>query len=175
MKRLFRPAVKCAALLLGASVAVGMLAGRRVPAQDTGPGAYLTLSASASGSARVRPVGPLIENVELRPSPARRALESTFELANRSGAPVRYGLRAQATVADLDSVLRVEITSGRQRLFRGPLLELRRSNARALLLGPRESRSVTVRVWIPSSTLAGYQNRDESVTVQFYPQTAGTA
>jgi hypothetical protein len=144
-------------------VAVALLAWR-VPGGDGTLGADVIFAANPSGELVISPTGPFITAAGLEPSDQR---EAKLEVKNQTGSTLALRPRAVADTRDLDRILRVEVKGGSKVLFSGPLGRLANGTSRALRVEPGETRSLNVRIWLPTSIQTGYQGRMASVHMDF--------
>jgi hypothetical protein len=153
-----------AGFVAGLVVVAGALLAWRVPGGDGTLGADVIFAANPSGELVISPTGPFITAAGLEPSDER---EATLRVKNQTGSMLALRPRAVADTRDLDRILRVEVTGGPDVLFSGPLGRLAHGTSRPLRLEPGETRPLSVRIWLPTSTQTGYQGRIASVHMDF--------
>lgn len=158
-------AIRFIGFLVGGVLAVGLVLSGRVPESRAGAGATLTIETQPTTELGVSQAGELLSERSL--APGGRKAHETIGLANYTGRALSVGLRASSGGRDLDRVLLLEIATGGERTFRGPLGELRTWTAATLTLAPRQKRRVAVRAWIPSSVRDGYQGRSTAIELEW--------
>jgi hypothetical protein len=154
--------VKRTGVVLGIAAVGAVALAFRVPDGSGVLGADVILAVAPTGELGVSPSGPFVTATGMR---AGSEVRGEFRLHNQTGRPLLTGLRALPESRDLDSVLRVEIRSGAQPLFKGTLGKLRRG-ARIGVLRGGEQRRLRFRAWIPASLRAGFAGRIETVSLR---------
>jgi hypothetical protein len=159
-------------LAVGLAAAAATVLAGRLPAGDGTLGAEVVVAAHPSGELGVRPSGPFLRGVDLRPGDEARG---EVEVVNQTGLPLEVRVRGLPSSTQLDGLLHVAIEAGPDPLFRGTLGELRGWSPDALRLDPGEARTLSVRAWLPGSVEGGYEGRVEQVGLEFGPSPAGGA
>jgi hypothetical protein len=150
-------------LALGLLLALGAVLSWRVAAEGAAVGAEVRFLAVPPGELTMAPSGAFLSARGLRPGgqPARGELR----FGNITGTAVAVGLRALPSGRDLDRSLRVELSTGGERLFSGRLGRLR-SWTRLFALARGDRRALSARVWVPRSTGARAAGAVVDVTVE---------
>jgi hypothetical protein len=159
-------------LAVGLAVAAALVLAGRLPAGDGTLGADLVVAAHPTGELGVRPSGPFLQGVDLRPGDEARG---EVEVVNQTGVPLEVRVRGLPSSTQLDGLLRIAIEAGDEPVFRGTLGQLRRWSSAALRLEPGGSRTLSVQAWLPASLRGGYEGRVEQVGLEFDPSPAGGA
>src|SRR5262245_7412178 len=135
------------AFLVGALVALLLLAGWRVPAGTATLGADVMVSLGRSPNLELARTGTVLEATALRPG---RAIGTTVTVHNPSGSTLSLQPRAQrAGDPALDRLLHVTVRGGGSLLYSGSLAQLAQPVARSWRLGPGSSGRLRLRVSLP--------------------------
>jgi hypothetical protein len=122
-----------------------------------------------TGELGVSQPGPFLTVTGLQPGADER---SSVTVRNQTDKLLLVGLRALPDSRDLDGVLRVEIRSGKTRLYRGTLGGLRKG----ISLGTFRSgdrRRLDVRASLPAALRSGYAGRIETVSLRLRSRVVG--
>lgn len=153
--------------LVGLGLAVWIVLLGRVPAHSGAPAARLTMAAKPTQKLLVEPAGKnFLSASSLRPSPPERGPTGRFDVMNLTRRPMLVAVAARPSSKDLDSLLQVEITAARRRVFRGSLQELRSWSAH-FRLAPSRQKRLEVRAWLPLSVGSRYQGRFVDVRLKW--------
>lgn len=146
-----------AGLATGFVVALVALVGLRVPHGSGRLGLDLQMAATQTGELQAAPLAPFVSVSGLERGDSRTG---SFTLRNETGAAQSVRLRASANLRDADRSLRLRIEAGSERVFDGPLGNLRRATATRPFVVPRAAtRRVEVTALVPDSAPAGYAGR----------------
>ena len=151
---------------VGLAAAAGLALAGRFPPGDGTLGAHLVLAAHPQGELGVRPSGPFLQAPHLRAGDEARG---SVEVVNQTGVALAVRVRGLPSSSQLDRLLRLEIDADADRIFLGTLGELRAWSRAALRLEPGESRTLSVRAWLPATVGGGYEGRVEQVGLEFDP------
>lgn len=152
-------------LLIGCALTAGFVLSGRMPQNGGALGARLTMVAGSTADLAVSPADSFLSTSDLRPGAAIATGKGT--LTNRTAAMLWVRPRALASSGDLYDLVRIELTVGGERVFRGRLGDLRHRGARPFGLRPGQKKRVDVRAWLPSSATQGYQARAAKVTLEW--------
>jgi hypothetical protein len=167
-----RPIVRLTGFLLGGVLAAAVLLAGRMPESGAAAGARLTIDAQPNAQLGVSPAGrDFLTARNLQPGGPEARGELTVSAYARGERSVH--LRADVQEPTLDQVVRLEITAGGRRLFRGPLAELRRWTARGVEVATGEIRKIHFSAWIPASIQDGHQGRSSELTLELTTRKAG--
>ena len=128
--------------LVGAGLAIVVLAGASVAPGSGRLGLDLTVAITPTGEVAVSPPGPLVSRAGMEPG--GDAARGTVKLQNQTGRRLPFDLRALPSTADGDAIVLVRLESDGHLLYDGPLGGLRRAGAARLVLGPGETRPLTL-------------------------------
>jgi hypothetical protein len=157
--------VHAAGVLLGAGLAVFLLAGARPSADYTSLPARVSVAVGPTGELGVTPSLP---NPVLAPRnvlPGAAAVRAEATVRNQTGQELTVGFRAEALARDLDGLLRVRLSVDGQTLADTTLQGLRAGTRTPLALNPGVERALRVELWIPGSITAGFQGRSAAITL----------
>ena len=161
-----RPILRLTGFLLGGLLAAAVLFSGRMPASGAAGGARLTIETQPTAGLGVSPAArSFLTARNLQPGGPESRGELTVSAYARGESSVH--LRAAVQEPALDDVLRLEITAGGRRLFRGRLAELRRWTPRGFDVAGGETRKVHFSAWIPASVRDGYQGRSSELTLEW--------
>jgi hypothetical protein len=155
------------ALASGIAAAALALHGWSVARGTATPGADVRITAARSDSIAVTPARLARRGL----TPTSAGLRGSLVLFNATGGPLSVRLRADTPNADLDHVLFLRLSSGRVRLFSGPLAALHEAS-RGMTIASHARTPVSVRAWIPPSLKSGYQARTETVELSLLTRPA---
>ncbi len=140
--------------LVAAAVLVGRVDGGRAPV-----GSSVTLSITPTGELAVSPSGVVLVAPDMRPGPEATAAEGRVLVRNQSAERLAVRIKANPSVPDLDDVVMLTLVPEAGAPTTVRLGDLRRWTGRQLVLASGESRSLTVRAWIPGGVTNGYGGR----------------
>jgi hypothetical protein len=159
-----RPIIRLTGFLLGGLLAAGLILAGRLPATHAEVGARLTIDTAPTSALGFSPAGrELLTARDLRPG--GKGVRGAVTLTAYAPGTLSVRLRVASGDRNLDDLVRLDVTAGDGRLFRGTLAQLRRWTARDLRLAMREKRTVELRAWIPASVHDGYQSRSAELTL----------
>jgi hypothetical protein len=156
-------------LVLGAALAVVLLAGWRIPGGQAARGADVSVTVNRTGELDVAPHGRLLYVRDLRPG---RFAEARFVATNTTGTTLAVRVRSRADGADLDQQLALRVVASRRPLFSGALGRLRVGSRRRLVLSAGASAALVVRVWLPPRAHA-YRARGADLSLELLSEAAG--
>ena len=143
--------------LVGATVALVLLAGWRVPAGRGTLGADVAMSVGRSPVLQLSRTGTVVDATRLRPG---GGISTTLTVHNPEARALRLRPRAQtAGDAALDELLRVDVRADGSQLYSGSLAGLGKPVAGLWQLGPGASGRLTLRVTLPRGTSSAYAGR----------------
>jgi hypothetical protein len=151
--------------LVGATAALVLLAGWRVPSGHGLVGADVTLSAALSPTVTLSQTGPFANAVGLT-AEAGQAVAGSVYAHNATGRPLAVRIRLRADVPDLDRALVVDLRAGGTTIYNGRLGGVSRWTRRSFLLGRDESSRVTVRGRLRRETERQYESRIVVATLE---------
>jgi hypothetical protein len=153
--------------LVGATVALVLLASYRVPAGRGTLGADVTMSVGRSPLVQLSRTGTVLDATRLRPG---HGVATVVTVTNPSAATLRVRPQAQAAGdAALDALLRVEVRADGHALYAGTLDELVQPVAGIWRLGPGASGRLSVRLSLPRGVAAGYAGRSTHPAIVLEP------
>lgn len=151
--------------LLGAGLAVFVLAGARPSSTFTSLPARASFTVGLTGELGVAPTSPrpVLDAKALEPGTAPARAEAVVR--NQTGRTLAVGFRAQAPGRDLDGLLRVRLSAGGRVLVDTTLQGLRGGTAQTMALPAGGDERLVVETWIPVDITDGYQGRSVDVTL----------
>ncbi len=149
---------------VGIAIAVAIVLAARVPAGTGELGLDLTVTASPSGELAIEPVGVVVTATALTPRSAPAT--GSFSVRNQTGRRMPFRVRALPSSHAADRALAIRVGTGRETVFEGRLAALRRWSSRALVLAPRERRTVTVLAWVPRDAAEGSRGQIVDVVLE---------
>jgi hypothetical protein len=165
--------VRAAGVLLGAGLAIFLLAGARPTGDFAALPARASVAVGLSGELAVTPAPPRPVLTARPIVPGAGPAQADALVRNQTGQDLAVGFRADAPTRDLDGLLRVRLSAGGRTLADTTLQGLRAGTQTPLALAPGTAQSVRVAVWIPSSVTDGYQGRSAAITLTPVVRTAG--
>jgi hypothetical protein len=143
--------------LVGATVALVLLAGWQVPAGRGTLGADVAMSVGRSPVLQLSRTGTVVDATRLRPG---GGIDTTLTVHNPEARALRLRPRAQiAGDAALDELLRIDVRADGTQLYSGSLAGLAKPAAGLWRLGPGASGRLTLRLTLPRGTSAAYAGR----------------
>jgi hypothetical protein len=160
-----------AGFVLGALLAVVLLVSWRIPAGRGTSGFDLTLASGPTGELDVPP-GPFLNGTGLRPgdSPA----EGSLPIRNQTSVALSVAIRAVPSSQFSDDVVNIEVSTDAGVAFSGSLGDLRDWQV-AFTLGPAALEELAFRAWVPAEAAGDFNDRIESVTIEFQATPTGAA
>jgi hypothetical protein len=155
--------------VLGVSLAVTAVLGWRLPRGTGRLGADVAIAFLQTGELQLAETTPLITASGLRPG---ASATGTVDVRNSSGSRLSVSVTAEPSITDLDRLLWIDITAAGERLFRGPLGELRDGAGRRFTISPLQTRTLDVRAWLPATVTDGFEGRIDQVNLTFQPRVA---
>jgi hypothetical protein len=157
--------VHAAGVLLGAGLAVFLLAGARPSADYTALPARASVAVGPTGELGVTPplTTPLLAPRSIVPGAVPAVAEAVVR--NQTGRELAVGFRADALAHDLDGLLRIRVRAGGLTLADTTLQGLRAGTRTPLTLGPGVESTLRIELWIPESITAGFQGRSAAITL----------
>ncbi|WP_022927967.1 hypothetical protein [Patulibacter americanus] len=165
--------VHAAGVLLGAGLAVFLLAGARPSADYTSLPARVSVTVGLTGELGVTPAPPKPALASRGILPGATPAQADAAVRNQTGQELTVGFRAEAPARDLDGLLRIRLSVDGQTLADTTLQGLRAGTRIPLALNAGVERTVRVELWIPGSITAGYQGRTAAVTLTPVVRIAG--
>jgi hypothetical protein len=150
--------------LIGATLAVALLAGWSVPGGTRPAPASVTLAADRSDDLDFGAAAVSIGHARL--APGSPALERAFTARNATASALVVRIRAVPQDVSLDDALALRVSTGHATIFSGPLRDLRSRGSDTFALASHETARIDVRAWLPASA-RGYQARVETVPLRF--------
>lgn len=153
--------------VIGAGLAVLLLAAARPASEPRAYPAEVAVTASATGEIEATPAAPgTVMRATLLPDSSD---SGAFELRNQTGSELSVGLTASADSTELDGTLGVRISAGDRVLADSTLQSLRRGSL-PVRLGPGQATQVRVSLTLPESA-TDYEGR--KVAVELTPEIGG--
>ncbi|HYH27451.1 MAG TPA: hypothetical protein VEA19_01600 [Actinomycetota bacterium] len=169
-ERILYTTVRAGSFLLGLSLVAVAVWSWRVPGGSVSPGAEVVLRARPLGELAISPLEPVSVGRELRPG--ARAGSGELSVRNQTGSRLEVRVRATPAGTELDRLLWLEVSSGREPVFHGPLRRLRRWSEQGFHLAPGDTGLLTVRAWLPGDAGSGYEGRSETLEIELLPEPA---
>jgi hypothetical protein len=160
--------------LTGLAIAGAAVLAWRIPPGSGTLGTDLVVAAVPSGEIQVTSPGPFITAPGMHPTTESGAPNGSMEIRNISAQTLAVRLKAAVNIADLDSLLWLELELDGERLFRGPVGRLERGDVDTFALASGERATIDVRTWLPSTVTTGYEARIANVDLTFEPVTGGS-
>ena len=157
-----------AGLIVGLGLAVAALANARVSTGTHEVPAHVSLVAEPSVKLGVTPVARELLSERLL-VPGRQPVSGLVELSNYTGATLRVRPRIRSVRGPLPTSLRVRVTADGQKLYSGPLSDLRA----ALSFHARATKRVRFTLSAPASAARGVQGRQVELSVRWATEKAG--
>ncbi len=162
-RRLERIAKLCG-LGTGLALAAICVSAWSVPGGTGIAGAEVSMLANMSGELAVSPAGkPFLREGYLLPG---QSAKGSLDIRNQTHKPLLVTLRATAETPDLEQLLRIEVRSGRQLLYRGRLKGLGRFTKTALRLDVADRRTLAARAWVPEGGARRAGNRAAEISLE---------
>ena len=145
---------RVAGLVIGAGLAIFLLASGRPASGGEAIGAEVSFYANQTGELAVSPPGPetFLRNRSLMPEGA--AATGEFEVTNQTGVMLELRLSAVGSDDVLDDELEVEMSSGGRVLATGLLGGLEEPAGTPLVIAPGESAAIEVTASLPGEAPA---------------------
>jgi hypothetical protein len=121
------------------------------------------------------PAHPFAVSSNLRPSGARNDPVARVVLTNTMAQPLAVRIHALPSIPDLDRLLRVRATAGGRTFFDGRLGGLRSWTSCSFVAPSRGQTLLEMHYWLPHSVRRGFQNRSDTVRIEFKLAPAGGA
>lgn len=162
-RRLERVAKLCG-LVTGLALAAAAVSAWSVPGGTGIAGSEVSMLANASGELAVSPAGkPFLREGYLLPG---QSAKGSLDIRNQTPKALVVTLRATAETPDLDQLLRVEVRSGRELLYRGRLEGLGHFTETGLRLGVADRRTLAARAWLPEGSARRAGNRAAEISLE---------
>jgi hypothetical protein len=155
--------------LTGLLIATAAIIAWRIPPGTGTLGTDLLVAAAPSGEIQVFSPGPFVTGTGMHPGPESDGPTGSVKIRNITGQTLPVGVKVDMNMADLDSLLWIELRAGEHQVYRGPIGKLRYGNAPSFTLGSGKSATVNVRVWLPTSVETGFEGRIATVDLTFEP------
>ena len=152
--------------VLGVSLAVTAVLGWRLPRGTGRLGADVAIAFLQTGELQLSSTSPVVMATGMRPG---RSADGSVEVRNSSPSHLAVGVTAEPSSSDLDGVLFVEVTAAGERLYRGTLGGLREGSVR-FAIAPLQTRTLSIRAWLPSDAEGGYEGRVDQVNLDLDPK-----
>lgn len=153
--------------VLGVSLAISAIIGWRLPRGTGRLGADVAVAFLQTGTLQLSTATPLINASDLRPGGA--AANGTVDVRNSSGSTLAVRVKAEPSIADLDSLLWIDVRASGRRVYRGTLGDLR-GGSKAFTISPLQTRTLLVRTWLPTDVTNGYDGRIDEVNLTFHEE-----
>jgi hypothetical protein len=131
-------------MLVGATAALVMLSGWRIPHGVGSAPAGVTLSASGAPGIELARTGDFASSTQLL-ADGRSTVQGTLEVHNPGGHAVAIHARLRGDTTDLDAAVVIQLSSDALILYRGRLGGLRHWTRPGILIGAGKSAPITVR------------------------------
>src|SRR5262245_28725282 len=154
--------------MIGAAVAVSLLAGWTVAGGTVPAPASVTLVADRSNDLDFGAAAASIGHAQL--APASPALERAFTARNATASALVVRLRAVPRETTLDSALALRVRVGGTRIFSGLLRDLRSTGSDRFTLASHRTARIDVRAWMTGAP--GYEARAETIPLRFVTEPA---
>jgi hypothetical protein len=139
-----RRSAELTSFLVGAAVALALLASWRVPPGHGTVGADITFSVALSPTITLSQTGPFANAANLTAA-AGDALSGSVYARNASAGRVAVRARVRGNVHDLDRALHVELLADGRRFYSGPLSGLANWTRQTVVLDGNRNTQITVR------------------------------
>ena len=159
-----RSTTEVGAALMGAALAVALLAGWMVPRGASATAAVVTLVAARSNDLDLQPAVAPLGRASL--VPASPALERVVTARNATASALVVRLRAVPRDHSLDGALAFRVRTRGLTIFSGSLGELRRRGSDTFTLPSHRTARVEIRTWLPRGA-QDYEARGETVSLRF--------
>jgi hypothetical protein len=152
--------------VLGVSLAITAVVGWRVPRGTGRLGADVAIAFLQTGELQLSSVTPIINANDLRPG---RSAAGSVEVRNSSPSHLSVGITAEPSIADLDTLLWIDVSAAGKPLYHGTLGDLRDGSTR-FVISSQQARTLTVRAWMPTDVHDGFEGRIDTVNLTFDPK-----
>lgn len=154
--------------VLGVSLAVTAVLGWRLPRGDGRLGADVAIAFLQTGELHLSSTTPSVQASRLQPG---GSADGTVEVSNIGPRRLSVAIDAEPSIPDLDQLLWIELTAAGKQIYRGPLGALREGSGR-FTISPEQTRTISVRTWLPASVGSGFEGRIDQVNLTFDPKAA---
>jgi hypothetical protein len=155
--------------LTGLAIAMAAIIAWRIPPGTGTLGTDLLIAAIPSGEIQVFSPGPFVSGTGMRPGPESEGPAGSVEVRNITGQALPVAVKLTVNIADLDSLLWIELRTGERELYRGPVGKIANGDAPTFTLRSGQSATVDVRAWLPTSVSSGFEGRIATVDLTFEP------
>lgn len=159
-------------LVLGLTLALGLLLSGRVPVGSAQAPARVSLVAEPAVQLGVSPIGrDILSHAKL--TPGAPSVSGVVAVSNLTGTRLEARPRLHSSEPELDDIVRVAVLAGRTRLYSGKLKGLRAGSAAGLRLAARDRRTVRLRISVPSTAGRAVNGRSLELTLDWRTRRAG--
>jgi hypothetical protein len=165
--------VHAVGVLMGAGLAISLLAAGRPSADYTSLPARVSVTVGLTGELGVTPTAPKPVLAPRGILPGAAPASADAVVRNQTGRELTVGFRGDAPARDLDGLLRVRLSADGQTLADTTLQGLRAGTRAPLALNAGVERTLRVELWLPESITAGFQGRTAAITLTPVVRIAG--